>query len=377
MTPFVTGISFKTAPVSLREQLAVSPWRVQCLGCELKVAGGLLEVVLLSTCNRVEIYGVASDPSRVENLINTLARDGADVRPYAYVLHGEEAVRHLFSVTSGLESMVLGETEITGQVKNAYEAAQKLKLTGRVANCLFQKALQAAKAVRTQTQVGRGATSVGSVAVQLAEKIFDRQLEKKDILILGAGQMGEACVRHLAKKGVHSITVANRSIDRAQKLAEEFGGHAVGLEACRSAIAEADIVVAAAGGDTLVSRKDVEIIMQQRRSRPLFFIDIAVPRNIDPDVQSVENVYLYNVDHLEEIVLENVRLREQELARCRAIVEESVTELMAKLQSAHTKPKPASPTLSAPPGWVLSALTSCTNFPTKKQFLTAGAENRS
>jgi glutamyl-tRNA reductase len=184
--------------------------------------------------------------------------------------------------------------------------------------------------------------------VQLAEKIFDTRLREKSVMILGAGQMGEACVRHLAKKGVGSVTVVNRSIERARKLAGEFGGAAVGLDMCQSAMTGADIVVAAAGGDTLLTRGDVEAVMRQRRNRPLFFIDIAVPRNIDPEVQGVGNVFLYNVDHLEEIVRENVRLREMELLQCRAIVDEMASELMARLDAAparpaaiHSQPRPA------------------------------------
>ena len=350
MKLFVTGISFKTAPVNVRERIAVPASAAGCAGCRLKVRAGLSEVVLLSTCNRVEIYGAASDASRVEELMSILSPSGPSLSTYTYTHYGEDAVRYLFSVAAGLDSMVIGETEITGQVKNAYEAAQKMKLTGRVTNGLFQKALQAAKAIRTRTQIGRGATSVGSVAVQLAEKIFDSQLRGKSVVILGAGQMGEACVRHLAKKGVGSVTVANRSVERARKLAEEFGGTAVGLDACQRVITGADIVVAAAGGDTLLDRGALEAIMRERRNRPLFLIDIAVPRNIDPAAGLVDNVFLYNVDHLEEIVSENTRLREMELRQCRQIIDEIAAELMARLSAAPGRP-PAAGSHPQPDWW--------------------------
>jgi len=199
---FVAGMSYKTAPVEVREQLAVRPSGLKCFGCRLKIGGGLSEVVLLSTCNRVEIYGVASKVNgNLRNLFRYLAARDMDFGPYTYVHEGDAALQHLFSVCGGLDSMVLGETEITGQVKLAYQTAQEGKLTGKVLNRVFQTALQVGKEIRTTTQVGRGATSVGSVAVELAEKIFDGSLADKNIMIVGAGKMGEACLRHLAKRG--------------------------------------------------------------------------------------------------------------------------------------------------------------------------------
>lgn len=350
LIPFVAGLSYKTAPVDLREQVAVPPPRLSCASCQLKIHGDLHEVVLLSTCNRVEIYGVARDTGRIDTLLNSLARTKADVTSHAYVHEGEEAVRHLFSVTSGLDSMVLGETEIAGQVKQAYERAQGAKLTGSVTNRLFQKALQTAKAVRTKTQIQRGATSVGSVAVELAEKIFGNKLAEKVVMIIGAGKMGEACLRHLAKKGIRSIIVANRSIERAQMLAAEFGGRAVNyMDDGLAVMREADIVISSTGcPEIILDREDVESVMQHRRDRPLFLIDIAVPRDIDPKISNLENVFLYDIDDLEEVVRENVKLREQELIRCREIIEEQAAELMSKLGSA---PKKTPERVPAQPAW--------------------------
>ena len=337
MTTFVAGISFKTAPVEVREKLATAPSRLGCVACKLKIDGALSEVVLLSTCNRVEIYGVAHNNRRLDALLNVLTQGQLDVSEHVYVHEDEDAIEHLFSVVSGLDSMVLGETEIAGQVKQAYQAAHAAGLTGRVTNCLFQKALQTAKAIRTRTQVGRGATSVGSVAVQLADRIFDAKLGEKTVMIIGAGKMGEACLRHLAKKSARSVIVSNRSIERAAELAKEFGGRAVRLDDCKSALIEADIVVSSTGSpQTVLSRADVQEAMQQRRHRPLFLIDIAVPRDIDPEVHGLENVYLYNIDALQNIVCENARLREQELSTCRAIVEAKTAELIAKLNPKKT-----------------------------------------
>lgn len=351
MKTFVAGLSFKTAPVELREKLAVSPSRLRCNACKIKINGGLNEVVLLSTCNRVEVYGVTSDTRReMSTLLNCLAKSRTDVSQHVYVHEGEEAIQHLFSVAGGLDSMVIGETEITGQVKHAYHTAHESGLTGRITNCLFQKALQTAKVIRTRTQVGRGATSVGSVAVQLAEKIFDTSFADKTVMILGAGKMGEACVRHLAKKGLRSVIVANRSIERAEELAKEFGGAAVRLDDCKKAMVETDIVVSSTGSPHLVlMRKDVEEVMAQRRNRPLFLIDIAVPRDIDPSIQGMNNVYLYDIDDLQGIVRENARLREQEVSACAGIIAEKTTELFSKFNA----DKKYEPRRSMRPAWGL------------------------
>ncbi len=343
MKLFVAGLSYKTAPVELREKLAAHPSRLRCLGCRLKLSGNLSEVVLLSTCNRVEIYGVSPNVNgNVHRLFQQLSSSEVDFAPHLYVKEGDQAVSHLFSVVSGLDSMVIGETEIAGQVKQAYLAAQGAKLTGRVTNRLFQTALQAAKEVRTQTQIGRGATSVGSVAVELAERIFDRDLSRKTVMIIGAGKMGEACVRHLAKKGARSVLVSNRSYDRAVNLANEFGGRAVRFEDYLPAMAEADIVVSSTGcPQTILHRGDVASVMAGRTTRPLFLIDIAVPRDIDAEVEQLDNVYLYNVDHLEAIVRENVRHREQELARCQAIIRERTAALMTRIAPVPENARPS------------------------------------
>jgi glutamyl-tRNA reductase len=359
MKLFVAGLSYKTAPVELREKLAVHPSRLPCLGCRLKLGGNLSEVVLLSTCNRVEIYGVTSwAKGKVHQLFQLLSNSDHDFTPYIYVKEGAEAAKHLFTVAGGLDSMVLGETEITGQVKQAYLAAQGAKLTGKILNRTFQTALQMAKAIRTQTGIGRGATSVGSVAVELAERIFDRDLSEKTVMIIGAGKMGEACVRHLAKRGARSVLVSNRSFERAQGLAAEFGGRAVRFDECLQAMAEADIVVSSTGcPHTVLNRDDVASVLPARRGRPLVLVDIAVPRDIDPAVQQLNNVFLYDIDDLEAIVRENVRSREQELARCQNLIAERTATLMAKLNPPPIRP----PAVPAQPGFTIFQPAVCTS----------------
>ncbi len=334
MKVFVAGLSYKTAPVEVRERLAVRPSLLPCYGCRLKLNAGLDEVVLLSTCNRVEVYGTTASwvQGKVHRLFRQLCTADVDLTPYIYVKEGAAAVEHLFSVTGGLDSMVIGETEITGQVKNAYQAAQQDGLTGRVLNRLFQTALQIGKEIRTHTAIGRGATSVGSVAVELAEKVFAGDLSDKTVMILGAGKMGEACVRHLAKRGARLVLVANRSLERAQALAAEFGGRPLSFDERMNAMTEADIVVSSTGSPTTILHKnEIAAILPMRRNRPLILIDIAVPRDIAPDVEELGNVYLYNIDHLEAIVRENSRMREQELSKCNEIIARRTAAVMARI----------------------------------------------
>ncbi len=361
MSVFVAGLSYKTAPVELREQLAVAPSKLGCHACRLRVVGALDEVVLISTCNRVEIYGVApSVNGNIKSLFQLLSKYVCDVREHLYVRVGADAIAHLFAVASGLDSMVLGETEITGQVKHAYEAAHAARLTGPTLNRVFQKAFQTVKEIRTSTGIGRGATSVGSVAVELSEKIFRHDLSKHSVMIIGAGKMGEACVRHLAKKGAKSILVSNRSFDRAQALAAEFSGQAIRFDECLKGMADVDIVVSSTGcPQTILHRADIEALMATRRNRPLFLIDIAVPRDIDPDIARIDNVYLYNIDDLEAIVRRNVQDREQELALCRSIIDKHTAALVRKIGAAQENEHGAR--IQSKPQWLPDGTAACSS----------------
>ena len=356
MKIFVAGLSFKTTPVEVREKLAVHRSRLQCSGCRLKLRGNLSELVLLSTCNRVEIYGVSPwIHGTVQQLFQELTNTDIDFSPYLYVKEGAAAAEHLFSVAGGLDSMVIGETEITGQVKNAYETARAAGLTGKKMNRLFQTACKVVKKIRTETGIGRGATSVGSVAVELAEKIFDRDLSQKTVMILGAGKMGEACVKHLTKRGAKTVLVSNRSFDRAEKLATEFGGRAVRIEDSAAAMIESDILVSSTGSpDMVLTREDLARILPARRNRPLVLVDIAVPRDIDPAVAELPNVFLYDIDDLESVVRENTRNRTSELAFCHRIIAEHSAELMDKLNPAATPP--GREAVEVVSGWVLGGV---------------------
>src|ERR1700726_2341780 len=332
MKLFVAGVSHKTAPVEIREQLAVQRSEVVDLARTVKLLGQLDEMVLVSTCNRVEVYGTTSQTdSDIKSLLQLLCSEPRDLEPHIYLYEDADAVRHLLRVAAGLDSMVLGETEITGQIKNAYETAREAGLTGPVLNRLFQKAFQATKEIRTRTGIGRGTVSIKSTAVEL---IGRTDLSQQSIMVLGAGEMAESCVRMLVKKGAKSIFISNRSFDRALDLATRCGGEAVCFGYCLFEMRDVDVVIAAtSSAETLLGRDDVENLMKARRNRPLLLIDLAVPRNIDPAVRGLENVALYNIDDLESLAREGVQARERELVACHQIIEAHVAALIEKLNA--------------------------------------------
>jgi len=346
MKLFAAGVSHKTAPVNLREQLSVQRNELVDVAGALKWRGELDEIVLLSTCNRVEIYGTTQGQTTdIKSLFQLLSSEARDLEPHIYVYENVDAARHLFRVTAGLDSMMLGETEITGQIKNAYEIARTAGLTGRVLNRLFQKAFQATKEIHTRTGVGRGAVSIKSVAVELIEKVFGGELAHKSIMVIGAGEMAECCVRLLVKKGARSIVVSNRSFDRAVDLAARCGGEAVCFGDCLFAMPDVDVVITAtSSAQRLLTCDDVENLMTARRHRPLLLIDLSVPRNIDPAVTGLDHVSLYNIDELEALARRGVQARERELTACHQIIEAHVAALTEKL---HTE-EAQSPWRSAP-----------------------------
>src|SRR6267143_3410384 len=279
MKLFAAGVSYKTAPVELREQLAVKQSEIVDLARYLKWFGHLDEIVLLSTCNRVEIYGTTRQATgHIKSLLQLLCAEPRELDDYIYVHKAADAVRHLLRVAPGLDSMVLGETEITGQIKNAYVIARNAGLTGRALNRLFQRAFQATKEIRTRTGIGRGAVSIKSTAVELIGKT---DLSQQSIMVLGAGEMAENCVRLLAKRGAQSIFISNRSFDRALDLATRCGGEAVCFGYCLFEMRDVDVVIAAtSSAETLLGRDDVENLMKARRNRPLLLIDLSLARNI-------------------------------------------------------------------------------------------------
>ena len=323
----VTGLNHKRAPVELREKLAVAEAALQAALAELQQSFSAQEMVILSTCNRVELYSVHDGaPPETSAIAEVLAkRHGVPtdaLAPALYHHQGSDAVRHLFRVTSSLDSMVLGETQIIGQVKDAYLAAQAAGATGRVFNRLFQQALAVAKRVHTTTSIGEKNISVPSVAARLAEKIF-QDLARKRLVIIGAGEMGELTVGAFRVRGVTQIHVVNRSIENARALADKVGGKAHLLDELGLVLPLGDIVIACIRSDGYaLGVEQVETALAARRHDPMFLIDIAVPRNIHPGVNDIDNVYLYNIDNLEQIVQQNVVDREREVSRSMPIVEE-------------------------------------------------------
>jgi glutamyl-tRNA reductase len=334
MRLFAAGLSHKTAPVELREQLAVDQAELADRARKLKSRGELDEIVLLSTCNRVELYGTTQrSSSDIKSLFQFLSSEARELDPYIYLHEDVDAVRHLLRVAAGLDSMVLGETEITGQIKNAYEIARAAGLTGRVLNRVFQKAFQVTKQIRTRTDIGRGAVSIKSAAIELVEKTLG-DVSRQSIMVIGAGEMAERCIRLLAAKGVGSILISNRSFDRAFDLAIRCGGQAVCFGDCLFGMRDVDVVIVATSStETLLNRADVENLMKARGQRPLLLIDLSVPRNIDSAVVSLDNVSLYNIDDLEALARAGLRNRERELATCHKIIDAHVQALVEKLDS--------------------------------------------
>jgi glutamyl-tRNA reductase len=337
------GVSHKTAPLPLRERLALPEGRASGVLRELVAHPTTHEAVAISTCNRTELYLVTSDPVDAENeALGVLSRQ-AGIRPtellgHLYSLREGEAVRHLFEVASGLDSMIIGEAEVQGQVKRAYEMALVEGVTGPVSNRLFRDALGAGKRVRTETAIGRSRVSVSSVAVELAQATLGDLAERR-VLIIGAGETGELTARALHEHGVHTVFVANRRYDRAIGLAQRFDGHAVRFDELPTQLAAADIVVSSTGSPhSLIGREDMETVMELRDDRPLLLIDIAVPRDIDGTVRELPGVTLYDMDDLQRQVARNLSVRDAESTRARTLVEEEAQRYEAWLASLEVVP---------------------------------------
>jgi glutamyl-tRNA reductase len=337
MSVVVIGLSHRSAPVELRERFAFVESRIPEALQQLRDAGLITEGVVLSTCNRVEIYAAtafAPDDAffaRVKQFfIAHHAYDGK-LGDELYTFAEPHSLQHLFKVAAGLDSMVIGETEIFGQLKKAYDLAFSHKHTGARLNKAFQRAFNVAKHIRTATNIQRGSVSVMSAAVELAEKIFST-LAEHDVLVIGAGETSEKTARALQSRGVKKITVTNRSPERAQALAAELGAGAgtVPFEQWPEVFERIDIAVSSTAATShILDRAKLEPLMRRRRNRPLLLIDIAVPRDIDPAVSELDNVYLYNVDDLKAIADEYLKLRHEELDRCNEIIAGKVAALLA------------------------------------------------
>jgi glutamyl-tRNA reductase len=323
------GISHKTASVAVRERLALPEGRAVTVLTELVAHPAIHEAVAISTCNRTELYLVATDAVEAENeALGALSRQAGipptELLGSLYSLRGMDAVRHLFSVAGGLESMIVGEAEVQGQVKRAYELALVEGVTGPISNRLFRDALGAGKRARTETQIGYSRVSVSSVAVELARGILG-ELGSRRVLVIGAGENGELTAKALRERGVETIFVANRRYDRAIGLAQRFSGRAVRFDDLPSELIQADIVVSSTGSPhQIVGADELELVMDLREGRPLLLIDIAVPRDIDPAVRELPGITLYDMDDLQREVARNLGGREAEATRARTIVEQEV-----------------------------------------------------
>lgn len=319
------GVNHKTTPVAVREKIALSGGYEEPLQ-RLKVIPGCRESFLLSTCNRVELLVVGEPgPALEERLIAFLFGDSFTVeecRGYIYIYTGIEAVSHLFTVAASLDSLVVGEAQILGQIKEAYRYASSFQCTGPLLNRLLHKTFSVAKRIRTETGIGSSAVSISSAAVELARKIFG-DLQDKRVLLVGAGEMAELAAQHLVGQGVVSVTVANRTLGRAVDLAKRFDGHAVSFDELVAQLELADIIISSTGAPHIILHKDqVKPVMRARRNKPLFFIDIAVPRDLDPGLNDLENVYLYDIDDLSQVVEMNRSERDREALKAQRIVEE-------------------------------------------------------
>jgi len=333
MSIVVIGLSHRTSPVELRERFAFAETKIPGALQQLRTSGVASEAVILSTCNRVELYAATTlEPvtasQQLRKFLGEVHTQNLPVGDEIYLMHEPHSVHHLFKVACGLDSMVLGETEILGQLKKAYDLALQSGHTGSRLNKTFQRAFNVAKHVRTSTNIQRGSISVASVAVELAEKIFNK-LEGHEVMVIGAGDTSEKTARALLSRGAKSIVVANRSYDRAEALARGLGGRAVTFEQWTSEFERIDIAISSTSAPHYVlDRAKLEPLMKLRRHRPLLLIDIAVPRDIDPAVNQMDNVYVYNVDDLQTIASDYLDQRKVEITKCEAIIHEKARPLL-------------------------------------------------
>jgi len=328
------GVSHKTAPIEMRERLAKATQPLEAAVKELKKGTTLTEVCVVSTCNRVEIYAAGdAEPSALlrdvrQYLGAATGLSPADLEPHIYEHKGVDGLLHLFKVASSLDSMVLGEPQILGQVKEAYHSATAAGGIGAVLTKIFPRAFLVAKRVRTETGISQNAVSMSFAAVELGKEIFG-SLDKKNVLLVGAGKMSTLAARHLRTHGVAEVRVANRSLERAEELAKEIGGHASSLADLELLLVKADIVISStAAPGFVVTKAMMSKVVKARRYRPILFVDLAVPRDIEPTVADLEGAFVYDVDNLEGVVAENREARAQEATAAEAIIKEELDSFL-------------------------------------------------
>jgi len=339
----MVGVNHKTTPVEIREKLAFSPGKIEDSLAALLDLPEIVEHIIISTCNRVEIYARVRDVEkgirRLKEFIcdfHDLPLDGMD--GYFYSFRNHQTVEHLFKVSSSLDSMVIGEPQILGQVKEAYNHARSLQSTGAVLNQLFEKAFNVAKRVREETGIADNAVSVSYAAVELARKIFD-DLEQHTIMLVGTGEMAELAAKHIISYGAKTVYVVSRTYERAVSLAKTLNGSALSFEKFRDEMHRADIVISSTGAPHFIIQKElIEKVIQQRKHKPMFFIDIAVPRDIEPEVNDLENVYLYDIDDLQAVVTANLKEREKEAENAKQIIRHEVSKFNDWMESLDAVP---------------------------------------
>jgi len=339
MEIFVLGTNYKKAPVDIREKLVFSDDVIK----KIYQSENINELVFLSTCNRVEFYGVSQNPElAMDDILRSISSISGipvrELRKFTYRKVGREAIKHVFEVISSLDSMVLGENQIVKQVKDAFTKGEKLGTVGQILKRLKDKAIQVSKKVRTSTGISQKAVSISYVAVELAKKIFDT-LEDKTVLLIGAGEMAELAARHLVAKRVKHIFISNRTFEKAIKLANEFGGSTIRFEKVKEFLSEVDIVIVSTGAKKpILYKEDFKKALKVRKGKPIFVIDISVPRNVSEDVNELDNVYLYNIDDLKEISERNQESRKLASERAKLIIEEDVLKFESWLKQQKASP---------------------------------------
>lgn len=336
---YALGVNFKTAPVEVRERLACNVEETKKLLPILKTESGVEELCILSTCNRVEIYAYSSLESNIELLLALFLKEKGieEDRKHIFLYRGEQAVFHVFKVASSLDSMVVGEPQIVAQFKESFGTARQLGVTGKILNRLFEKALRASKRVRLETGISRNAVSVSYAAVELAKKIFG-DLKKAKVLLVGAGEMGELAANYLKRLGCQ-VFITNRTYEKALKLSQELGGNALRFEELEDYLSSMDIVIVSTGAKNYILTENiVKKAMKQRNYEPMFLIDISVPRNIEPSVGDIDEVFLYDIDDLKEVVESNLRDRLKEAKRGEIILWDEVKKFMNWLESLKIEP---------------------------------------
>ncbi len=343
MSILVLGLNHKTANVDIRERLAFNGQKLEEGISGLKNLPVIDEIAILSTCNRVEIYVSAKDSENSMETIkdflsrfHSINRDKFEKTLYSF--SDTDAIRHIFRVAASLDSMIIGEPQILGQLKDTFDFALNKKTTGVILNRLMKKAISTAKRVRTETRIAENAVSISFAAVELAKKIF-KELSGKSFMLLGAGEMAELAARHLVNNGVKDVRVANRTYDRGCELAKDFNGRAIRFEDLLQELVSTDIVICSTGAsDYVLSKQQMQRIMKERRHKPVFLIDISVPRNIDPDINELDNVYLYNIDDIQEVVDTNLLERKKEAEKAEKIVEGEVEKFIKWMSSLNSVP---------------------------------------